>query len=343
MSLPLPSPREIRSQLPLSEAGSAHLSARRSAARQIVSGKDSRKVFIIGPCSIHDRAATLEYAERFHQLAREVDSTCLLVMRTYMEKPRTSIGWKGFLYDPHLDGSNDILTGILWTRELLLLLAEKGIPTAAEFVDPLAALYFEDLITWGFIGARTSSSQPHRQFASSLDIPVGIKNSIDGNLECAVQGVRSVKAPHTLLQSDLDGRLATLETDGNPYAHIVLRGACFSTNYDAQSIDTALMRLQNAHLSRRLLVDCSHGNSGKHYPKQSEVFHSVLKQIEQGNEAILGLMLESHLEEGSQPLIEDPSQLKYAVSITDACINWPTTEGLIYSAHQVLSETLASL
>lgn len=334
---PLPSPQEMKTLLPLSAAAKSFLKKARQTAKDVASGKDPRKALVIGPCSIHERASALEYAKLFKELAQKVERTCFLVMRVYVEKPRTSTGWKGLLYDPHLDGSCDIQTGLMWTRELMLTLAELEIPCATEFVDPLAALFFDDLVVWGFIGARTSASQPHRQFASMLDIPIGFKNGVDGNLDSAIHGVLSARDPHALLHIDSLGKLCAVQTEGNRFAHVVLRGAHGFTNYDAHSVSVAMEKLRAAQLPARLLIDCSHGNCQKQFDKQQDAFHSVLEQIEKGNEAIIGLMVESHLESGSQPLTEDPSLLKYAVSITDPCLDWKTTADLVYSANGVFS------
>ncbi len=325
----LPSPHEIKTLLEAPAETVAFIEGARRTAKDIVAGIDPRLCLIIGPCSIHERTSAIEYAKRIQDLSKKVESACFIVMRFYVEKPRTKMGWKGLVYDPHLDGSHDIQTGLLWTRELLLEMAKMKVPCATEFVDPLAALYFDDLITWGFIGARTSSSQPHRQFASHLKFPVGFKNSTDGNLENALHGVHSSREPHAALHIDPHGKLCAIQTDGNPHSHIVLRGAHDGSNYDAASVQTALEKLKEAKLPERLLIDCSHGNCQKKSEKQQEVFLSVLEQIEKGNDKIFGMMLESHLESGSQPLTEDLSLLKYAVSITDPCLDWKTTEDLI--------------
>lgn len=333
----IPSPLEIKKRFSLSYRAQQFIKESRHEARSIVAGKDARKAFIAGPCSIHDKASALEYAKHFKQLSIEVQETSLMIMRVYFEKSRTSTGWKGLLYDPYLDGTYDMHTGLLWTRELLLLLAELHVPIAAEFVDPLAACYFEDLITWGFIGARTSASQPHRQFASSLQIPIGFKNSTDGNLDDAVHGVAASSISHTFLAIDEEGRLSMKRSEGNPYAHIVLRGANDFTNYDALSVSEAIDKLERAHLRPKIMIDCSHGNCQKQGDKQKEVFENVMLQLEAGNESICGLMLESHLKSGYQSLSDDPSSLLYAVSITDPCIDWQTTEALMLSAHQMLA------
>lgn len=326
---PLPSPQEIRELYPLSFAAHNFLKNAQSEAKQILLGHDPRKVMIIGPCSIHDMASAVEYGKRFKELAQRVSQTCFLVMRVYVEKPRTTIGWKGMLYDPHLDGSDDIQTGLIRTRELLHVLTEMQIPCATEFVDPLSALYFEDLITWGFIGARTCASQPHRQFASQLKIPVGFKNSTDGNLLNAVQGVVSAHAPHSSMHIGMDGQVCVTRSNGNPFSHIVLRGACDFTNYDPNSVDDALEKLKRVHLPQRMLIDCSHGNSSKQFERQPAVFMAILEQMEKDNHYIFGMMLESHIGSGNQPISD---AMQYAVSITDPCIDWETTEDLIYSA-----------
>ncbi len=339
---PLPSPQEIKTQFPLSASAAAFIQQARETAKQIISGMQARKALIVGPCSIHDRKSALEYATRFKELAQAVNRSSFLLMRVYAEKPRTSTGWKGLVYDPHLNGTHDIKTGLIWTRELLLMLAEMGVPCATEFVDPLAALYFDDLITWGFIGARTSSSQPHRQFASTLNFPIGFKNATDGNLDSAIHGVLSAAEAHAALHIDGQGRLCAIQSQGNTYTHIVLRGAYDTTNYDRISVQRAMNQLKSYGLPQRVMIDCSHGNCQKRFDKQQEAFLSVLEQIEQGNDQIFGLMLESHLEAGSQPLT-DPAQLKYAVSITDPCLDWETTQKLIYSADVAFSAGLAGV
>ena len=336
-TIALPPPFEFKKQFPLPSQSSNFIAQSRETAKQIIRGHDPRKALIIGPCSIHDRKSALDYAYHFKKLAESVRRTCFLVMRVYIEKPRTAKGWKGFLYDPHLNDRHDIKTGLSWTRELLLTLSEMQIPAAAEFVDPLAALYFEDLVSWGFIGARTSASQPHRQFASIKTMPIGFKNSTDGNLENAVHGVSSAANPHTFLHVDEYGKLCIVQSKGNPDSHIVLRGANDFTNHDPASINLALEMLKKADLTQRLMIDCSHGNCQKNYQRQHGVFLSILEQIERGGDKIFGLMLESHLESGNQPLSEDPSLLKYAVSITDPCLDWKTTEELVYSADLTFS------
>jgi 3-deoxy-7-phosphoheptulonate synthase len=335
--IPLPSPKSIKKKFELSSQAAYFITEARKTGIDILAGKDPRKAFIVGPCSIHDPTSTLEYAHRLQQLAKEVESSCFLVLRVYVEKSRTSTGWKGFLYDPHLDGSCDLLAGLLLTRQLLVTLAEMQIPCATEFVDPLTSPYFEDLISWGFIGARTASSQVHRQLASSLAMPVGFKNCIEGNIENSIHGMKCAAETHTFFSATQEGQLSALRSLGNPHTHIVLRGSCQGPNYDVRSVQNTLQALQNHNLKERLMIDCSHGNARKDEEKQQEVFFSALEQIDKGNKAIIGLMLESHLEKGNQLLTQDPSDLKYAVSITDPCLDWNTTQTLIQEAHSVLS------
>ncbi len=336
-STPLPSILEIKQLFPVYPHHVQFIAESRIHAKAIVNGTDPRKALIVGPCSIHEKTSAIEYAKRFKALSDEVSRSLFLVMRVYVEKPRTVAGWKGLIYDPHLNGSHDIQTGLIWTRELLMHLTEMRVPIATEFVDPLAAYYFQDLISWGFIGARTSASQPHRQLASALKMPIGFKNGTDGNLSNAIHGITSAKTPHCLMNINEEGHLCAVQSDGNPWTHIVLRGAQEVPNYDAGSVGAALQKLAAAHLPPRLMIDCSHDNCQKDHEKQQVVFQSVIEQILNGNESIFGMMLESHLESGSQLLGEDPSLLKYATSITDPCINWKTTEQLIYSANESLS------
>ncbi len=341
-SKPLPSIQKVKQLFPIYPEHVQFIAESRIQAKAILNRTDRRKAVVVGPCSIHDKMSAIEYAKRFKELSKEVSNTLFLVMRVYVEKPRTITGWKGLIYDPHLDGSHDIQTGLIWARELLVALIEMKVPIATEFVDPLATYYFQDLITWGFIGARTSASQPHRQLASALKIPLGFKNSTDGNLDHAVNGVISAKTPHCFMNIDEEGRLCAVQSEGNPWGHIVLRGSHNIPNYDAVSVHHALKKLIQAQLPERIMIDCSHGNCQKDHEKQEAVFHSFIEQIQGGNESIFGAMLESHLEGGSQLLTEDPALLKYATSITDPCIDWKTTEELIYSANETLSSSFFS-
>ncbi len=310
----------------------------RTIAERILLRLDSRIAVLVGPCSIHDRAAALDYARRLKALSQQVQHTLFPIMRLFFEKPRTRTGWKGFLYDPHLDGSNDIGAGLCLSRALLLEMASIGVPCATELLDPLASYYLDDLITWGLIGARTSASQPHRQMASRLDFPVGFKNDLlSGRLESAILGILSSRRPHSHLGLDPDGRISSVETKGNPLTHLVLRGSEQGSNYDSVSVQHALTLLREHHLEPRLAIDCAHGNSGKNLERQKIAFASAVEQIALGGGEIAALMLESHLFSGKQSLQDDPSLLAYGVSITDPCLSWEETEQLLYWADEKLS------
>lgn len=330
----LPTPKELKLDLPLLHQ--EFIEAGRKCARDILSGRDKRLLIIAGPCSVHDTQEALDYAYRFKQLAEEVKETCFLIMRAYVEKPRTTTGWKGFLYDPYLNGTNDIETGFYKSRELFLALAEMGVPAAAEYVDPLAAPYFDDLITWGFIGARTSASQTHRQLASILPFPVGFKNGTDGNIDPAINGVVSARNSHSFIYLNEEGRLCKTHSNGNPFTHIVLRGSTEETNFDPESVNKILKKMSRAGIASRLIIDCAHGNSQKQHERQKHAFQSALAQIVDGNSNIMGMMLESHLEAGNQSLGDDASSLRYAVSITDPCIDWDSTVELVREADSIL-------
>lgn len=323
----LPSYRELKSRLPVSSLQQAFIEQSRLTLERILNGADPRLLIIVGPCSIHDSASAKEYALQLRELASSISSQFFVVMRVYCEKPRTIAGWKGYLYDPFLDGSNQIKAGIEKTRQLLLDLAEMGIPAATEFLDPLTAYYYDDLITWGSIGARTSSSQTHRQLASGLSMPIGFKNGIAGNVSAAVDGVIAASHPHTYLGVNENGSKSIIRTKGNHAAHIILRGGESGPNYDPLSVSQALGKLEQASLMQRVIIDCSHHNSNKIYFHQTVVFQSILQQIIEGNTNIRGCMLESHLFAGCQPLTS--AQLNYGVSITDPCLDWKTTSHLL--------------
>lgn len=333
---PLPSPHALMQEMPLSSSQRRFIDETRCHIRQILDGNDPRFLLIVGPCSIHDVAAAKEYALKLKQLAQSVSNTFCVIMRVYFEKPRTSVGWKGFLYDPWLDGSNDIVSGVKMTRRLLLDLAEAGVPTAAEFLDVSSAYYFGDLISWGCIGARTAASQTHRQIASGLAMPIAFKNSTDGNIEIAINGILNAASAHTFIGMNELGVLSTVHTSGNSHGHIVLRGGENKTNYDPQSISHTLDRLQKIKLPARLLIDCSHDNSLRQHEQQINVFQSVISQVVEGNRNIRGALLESNLCGGNQP-VAHPLQLKYGTSLTDPCLNWPMTEQLIQWGHAMLS------
>ena len=332
-------PEKLHEKLPLTARQKAGVEEHRTAIKNIISGKDPRIALVFGPCSIHDLSSALEYARRFRALAEEVSPYCLCVMRVYIEKPRTSTGWKGLVYDPHLDGSSDLQTGIFWARELFLTLTELGIPIATEILHPLLTPFFSDLTSWGFVGARTSASQTHREVASSLPCAVGFKNSPDGNIQQAVQAMVSVRQPHRFPSIGSEGKLIIQESAGNPWTHVVLRGSSASSNYDAITLAETAQQLNINGFKHRILVDCSHGNCNKEYSRQKDVFATVLDHYLQGNHSLLGMMLESHLEEGSQFLTESPSSLHYGVSVTDPCLGWGETESLVRAASDLLSSS----
>jgi 3-deoxy-7-phosphoheptulonate synthase len=327
------SPKSSRSRhpLPLDVRGWIH--SQRETIQQIISGEDPRIALVVGPCSIHNSDSALLFAEQVKNLQAKVEETFLLVMRVYVEKSRSALGWKGFLYDPYLDGSHDVLSGIAQTRELLLRIAQKGVPSATEFVDPLMALYYEDLISWGFIGARTSSSPPHRQLASSLSCPMGFKNGLDGCLDDAILGILTCSSPQVFPSLSLEGRLTQIESLGDPSAHLVLRGSLKEPNYDRDSVMEALESLEAVGLPKRLMIDCSHGNCERHYARQQTVFFHILENCLDKDYPLIGMMLESHLEEGSQPM---GGIIKSTVSITDPCLSWESTESMILKAHTEL-------
>lgn len=335
------SPHELQSEFPLSQDRSAFIQSARRQAIATLHQKNNKIALLVGPCSIHDPNVALDYAHHLKTIFQKTQHF-FPVMRIFLEKPRTHKGWKGLIYDPHLDGSNDICRGLCIARKLLLDLTELKIPCATELLEPLVLPYFEDLITWGMIGARTSASQPHRQLASSLPFPVGFKNGVHGELDIAIHGILTAQDSHTYLSIDPEGRICSKKTNGNPHAHLVLRGSEGATNYDPASIDAASQALISQNLNPHILIDCSHGNSKKDHRLQSKVFQSVIEQISEGNQSISGLMLESHLEEGKQPL--GPfSSLRYGVSITDSCIGWKETESLILWADETLSSCPISM
>lgn len=337
-TFPIKTPVQLKQQLPLSIEQQAFIEQSINETNEILSGRSSKLLLIVGPCSIHNLDAALEFSRRLKTISDEVKDIFHVLMRVYFEKPRSTLGWKGLLYDPFLDGSCDIETGMQWTRKLLLELTDMGMPAAAEFLDPISSNYFGDLITWCCIGARTATSPLHRQMASGLAMPAAFKNSIDGNIKNAVDGVIAARAPHTYIGMDGSGRVCSIETTGNQNAHIVLRGGEQHSNYDPISIKKALDFLEKSALSNTLLVDCSHGNSRRKYEEQSIVFQSVIHQIREGTEGIRGIILESNLEAGNQPHHSDISQLSHNISLTDPCLDWPTTEKLIRWGYTVLKE-----
>ncbi len=338
----LPTPKDIKERYPLSTHHKEFLQHSNAVAKDIFHGVDKKFVIITGPCSIHDPKAAIEYAKKLSELSLRVSDSCFLIMRVYIEKSRSTVGWKGMLYDPYLDGSDDILTGLEVCRKLLLDITELKVPVALEFVDPLLTPYIDDLVTWGFIGARSCSSQPHRQLSSLLSIPIGFKNTVDGDIISAVEGVISASSPHTFLHVNSFGNLSVEKSEGNPLAHIVLRGGRQKANYDPETVRASIELLKSAEVCPKLIVDCSHGNSQKNHVKQKEVFFSIIDQVLQGNKNIMGVMLESHLYEGVQSPYQSSSSLKYGISITDPCLDWVSTEGLILSAGCAFSDATFS-
>jgi len=292
---------------------------------------------VVGPCSIHDIKGALEYAARLNVLRQEVEPHIQLVMRVYFEKPRTTIGWKGLINDPFLDGTYDIGTGLKRARKLLLDLTAMGLPTATEFLDPIIPQYIDDLVSWVAIGARTTESQTHREMASGLSMPIGFKNGTDGSLQIALDAMVSARTPHSFLGIDQDGVTSIIRTTGNPVGHVILRGGRSRPNYDTTSLAEAEQRLVQAGLPPVLMVDCSHANSGKQHARQEEVWHSVIEQRVAGNWGLIGAMVESYLNEGNQPFPNEPSQLCYGVSITDACLGWEATERMLRWAAEKLA------
>jgi 3-deoxy-7-phosphoheptulonate synthase len=334
---PLITPRALKQRLPLTPAATQTVLAGRRAIRDILERKDHRLLVVLGPCSIHDEGAALEYAGRLAKLSRELDDQLCIVMRTYFEKPRTTIGWKGLINDPHLDGSYDLSGGLALARKILIAIAEMGLPTATEVLDPIVPQYISDLLCWASIGARTTESQTHRELASGLSTVVGFKNSTDGNLHIAINAMLSARGPHRFLGIDQDGQTCVVETKGNPWGHIILRGGA-QPNYDRVSVAETQEFLEKAGLRPLIMVDCSHANCHKRYELQAEVFKDVVQQRLDGNPALIGLMLESHLHEGNQPLAGAPGQLTYGTSITDPCLGWDATEKLLVYAHERLGE-----
>jgi 3-deoxy-7-phosphoheptulonate synthase len=332
----LATPEEIKARMPLTVRAADTVFRSREVVRAILERRDPRLFVVVGPCSIHDVAAAREYALRLQALSRQVESTMLLVMRVYFEKPRTTVGWKGLINDPDMDDSFHIEKGITIARQLLLHIAELGLPAGTEALDPIMPQYLSELITWTAIGARTTESQTHREMASGLSTPVGFKNGTDGALATSINALQSVRHPHHFLGITQQGQSAVFRTRGNPHAHIVLRGGGGRVNYDAVSIAVAERELRAANLPATIVVDCSHGNSNKEPSLQPMVAENCVAQIVNGNRSIVGLMLESHLKSGNQPIPKDLSQLEYGVSITDPCIDWSTTEALLLKMHQCL-------
>jgi len=324
----LVTPAQMKAEWPLSPALAARVLAARSTAKAIIAGRDPRLMVVVGPCSIHDPEAALEYARRLVEISRQVADRLFVVMRVYFEKPRTTTGWKGLINDPHLDESCDVAHGLTLARKILLDLVTLGLPTATEFLDPIVPQYTADLVAWAAIGARTTEAQTHREMASGLSMPVGFKNGTDGDIQVAMDAMKSARAPHSFLGIDQNGSTSIVQTTGNPDTHIVLRGGRSGPNYSPEHVAAAVEKLQKSGLNPALMIDCSHANSGKDPARQPDVWRSLVDQRHRGQRAIIGAMLESHLHGGSQPLREKRESLRYGVSITDGCMDWETTKEL---------------
>jgi 3-deoxy-7-phosphoheptulonate synthase len=332
-------PDAFAARLPITEEHADLVADSREQIQRIIRGEDDRMLVLVGPCSIHDEKAGLEYAGRLSKLKRRIEDRIMIVMRVYFEKPRTTVGWKGFINDPHLNGSFDVPTGLTRARRFLLDVLDAGLPAGIEWLDPVTPQYLADVISWGAIGARTVESQTHRQLASGLSMPIGFKNGTGGtghSIQIAVDAIVAARAPHTFLGVDGYGRVSVIKTTGNRDAHVVLRGGVLGTNYDPDHVADAVARLKKAGLPPYLMVDCSHGNSNKDHRNQPVVFRNVVEQRASGNRNLVAVMMESHLFEGAQKLDSDVSKLKYGVSITDACVGWETTEQLLLEAHSRL-------
>jgi 3-deoxy-7-phosphoheptulonate synthase len=336
----MPSPEEIHARVPISEKASDVVFEGRETIKRILDRKDPRLFIVVGPCSIHDPVAGYDYARRLKKLADEVQDTLYLVMRVYFEKPRTSVGWKGFINDPRMDDSFHIEEGMEKARAFLLQVTELGLPAGTEALDPIAPQYIGDLVSWTAIGARTSESQTHREMASGLSTPVGFKNSTDGNIDVAINAIKSCATPHSFLGINIEGRSTIVRTRGNSYGHIVLRGGGGSANYDSVSIAMTEKALMNANFAPNIAVDCSHANSFKDAYVQPLVMADCVHQIREGNRSIVALMIESNIEGGNQPIPDDLSKLKYGCSVTDPCVDWSTTETMIRKAREVLRDLL---
>jgi 3-deoxy-7-phosphoheptulonate synthase len=332
----MPSPVELHQKLPLTDKAFTTVMQGRETLRNILDRKDKRLFVVVGPCSIHDPVAGLDYARRLKALQAEVIDTMVLVMRVYFEKPRTTTGWKGYINDPFMDDSFRVDVGMERARQFLLDVCELGLPTATEALDPISPQYLGDLIAWTAIGARTTESQTHREMSSGLSTPVGFKNGTDGDVEIAINAVLSSSSPHSFLGINGQGTVAIVRTSGNAYGHVVLRGGGGRPNYDSVSVAIAEQALKKAKLPANLVVDCSHANSYKKPDLQPLVMSDVIQQIRHGNDSLVGVMIESNIVSGNQPIPADLSQLKYGCSVTDGCIGWEDTESMLRGAHKEL-------
>lgn len=332
------SPNELKAKTPSLEAHAATVLKGRQAIQQIITREDTRLLVVIGPCSIHDPKGALEYAERLVELRQKYADRMEIIMRVYFQKPRTTIGWKGLINDPHLNGSYDIETGLYTARKTMLDIVGMGLPAAIEFLDPVIPQYLSDLVSWCAIGARTTESQTHREMASGLSMPVGFKNGTDGSPQNAINAMKSAITPHSFLGIDQEGHTSVIHSKGNAWSHLVLRGGHDTTNYDATSIQETLHMLKLADLTPILMVDCSHANSNKQHRRQEDVWNTLLEQRHMHHEGLMGVMVESYLEEGNQPILEKSEDLRYGVSITDACVGWETTERMLRTGYEKLKK-----
>jgi len=335
-------PSQLKREIPISEKARETISSGRKAIENILTRKDHRIVVVVGPCSIHDIKAAHDYAGKLKELADKVSDTLLIVMRVYFEKPRTTTGWKGLINDPFMNDSFKITDGLHIGRQLLHDVLEIGLPTATEALDPISPQYMQDLIAWSAIGARTTESQTHREMASGLSSSVGFKNGTDGSLTVAINALQSVASPHRFLGINSDGKVSVITTKGNPHAHVVLRGGNGKPNYDSVSVSICEQELKTAGITPNIMVDCSHANSNKDHNLQPLVLDNVANQIVEGNNSIIGAMIESHLNAGSQKLSSNPDDMAYGVSVTDACIDWDTTEASLLAMAEKLRDVLKS-
>ncbi len=333
----LVSPDQLKTQLPMSDKVRAVVTQGRQTVKDILDGKDQRIMVVVGPCSIHDTEAALDYARRLKALADQVSDSLFIIMRVYFEKPRTTVGWKGLINDPYLDDSFKIQEGLHIGRKLLLDIAEIGLPTATEALDPISPQYMQDLITWSAVGARTTESQTHREMSSGLSSPVGFKNGTDGGLEVAINAIQSAANPHRFLGINTEGQVSIVHTRGNGYGHAILRGGNDKPNYDSVSVAVCEQALAKAKLPANIMVDCSHANSNKKHELQPLVMDNIANQIAEGNRSIVGIMVESNIAAGNQKMSDD---MAYGVSITDACIDWQTTEDTLKSMQQKIKPHL---
>ncbi len=334
----VPTPDQVHAAQPAPEAGLQTTYNARETIKNILDGKDNRLFIVVGPCSIHDIDAAMDYAERLNKLRSQISETLFPVMRVYFEKPRTTVGWKGLINDPDMDDSFNVEKGIRLARQLLIDITSMGLPMATEVLDPVMPQYISEMISWSAIGARTTESQTHREIASGLSMPVGFKNGTDGSIEVAINAMKSALSPHHFLGYESTGQIAKYETKGNAYSHVVLRGGADGPNYSREAIESCMAELEKNGLRNQIMIDCSHGNSNKDHNNQPKVFRDVIDQVVAGQSAICGMMVESHINEGNQKVGDNLNDLKYGVSITDACINWDTTEALLLEAHEKLKQ-----